>query len=255
MLYKNGRQELNFMQAADKESLWGFVVNVELVTQKSEKTDQVCEYLRVTNEEGLVKDFKVLGFDQTIAGVNDFSNVFTEVRTGKSMSLIALYLTLMITSPGFISHNSDVHDINGFTQTTKDHLEAKIKELGGSLEELADFLRGAKSSAMFGDDHSKILASISSLTQTKTQEQKPKQVPKSLTGKLNDAFSKELNKSDGVEAEYSKSLVGRMDIPLSNLVDDDRSNLAPVCELKVRILYLWHYVRGFNYFNSYPWTN
>ena len=235
MLYKTGRQELEFFKK-ETEVLWGCVHKMEVIIQKSDKNGNMTEYFRVTNEDGAKKDFKVHGFDQTLAGFNEFSRIFSEIRTGKSLQLLAHYMTLLTSSHGFLGHNKDIHERHGFLLSNLDEEKDRVNDLGGSVKELETFISAAKSSAMFAENYSKVLDSISASTKKKTKvsaEKMPPKNPKSLSTQLNTAFNKEINRSDGMEAEYSRSFMGRIDILLSNIIDDDQCNLSPVCSHKV----------------------
>lgn len=112
-IYKSGRQEFELFKNQHSKTIWGRIVSVEVVSLRSQHSKELCDYLRVANERGEQLDFKVNGFDQMLAGVNDFSQLFTEIRTSKSMNLLAIYLILLNTSLGFVCHNSNVHDQNG----------------------------------------------------------------------------------------------------------------------------------------------
>ena len=234
MLYKTGRQELEFYKLEHSKSIWGQIMKIEVISNKSKHSGEVCEYLRMSNVEGDKLDFKVKGFDPTIGGFSDFSQMFCELRTGRSIQLLSTYLTLLTTSPGFVLHNPDIHNKHGIKVEKNESVIDELSSQGGTLDELELFFSAAKASAMFGESYDSILGSLTGITNKKRKRSEDgKIVTKNLPSEINKAFSAEVQRPDGTEAEFSKCFLGRFDVPVQNLLDDKSSHLPPLCQFKV----------------------
>ena len=66
MVYKTGRQELEFFKNHHSKSIWGYITNIDVISDKSINTGEMSEYFRISNEDGEILDFKVKGFDPII---------------------------------------------------------------------------------------------------------------------------------------------------------------------------------------------
>ena len=147
---------------------------------------------------------------------------------------------MLTTSPGFEIHNRDIHNRYGIKSTDNDAVVEEIRNLGGSLEELEMVINAAKGSAMFGDSYDNVLESVAGLTNKKRKSTDDgKMVKKKASVEIGQVFLKELNKPGGVEDEFNKNFLGRVDVLLGNILDDQTSSLPPLDQQRVHISWIW----------------
>ena len=157
------------------------------------------------------------------AGVNSFSKRVTSLSTeDPKKKLLALFLSVINFSKGFVHHREDFHDDDGFEITGEGISKRYIEAAGGSIEELRKFVEAAKDSAIIMDAPDPSQNDISQYFQTsskkrKGSEEEPK-APK-LTKKetIDEHEKQELEEETGLEKLYQGSFICPAYIPLDNI--------------------------------------
>jgi hypothetical protein len=188
-----------------------------LVTQKG--NEKIGEFIFTTKRREVEK-FKEHSLNSFEGGVNSFSKKITCLIVEKKQHLLAVYLTLLSHTVGFVHHREGLHTEDGFlVEAGDDALKiCDLEKNGGSMEDFAEFVRFANENAQVVKATSIEGQDISTFFSKKRKSVESNKTPKkSKAATIDDMEDKELKDKEGLEKEYSQSFVGLANIPLENI--------------------------------------
>ena len=194
-----------------------------------------CEFReRNVGVEETVKEFKfVNNRSQTVAlqdsllnnlefKVHDFSRKVTEMFVEKKKNLLAIYVSMINNTENFVNHRDEFHDPDGFQLNGGGVSKASIVAAGGSLEEIRQFVKAAKESALMVESAEKSLEEIAKNVNPSRKHKASTEVPfkhpkLSRTEIVVEKEKEELEDLDGLEKDYQNSLMGVAHVSLENI--------------------------------------
>lgn len=184
-----------------------------------------CDFLAIRKGHDLVKKFhfkngngEVAEFDIAVLNnlkgrLTPFSKKLTSMVAKQQYRLIARFVSIIQYSHGFILHDRDVHDKNGFRL---DGTGLQLKDFeaeGGSYSSFMEFVKLAKESALNVDDEE-------NPTCPKRKNAPSKAAPPLKVSRkemIDTDEREELLDPQGLEQSFKKCYVGFTEIPLDNL--------------------------------------
>ena len=222
IMYKNTKQFVApFFQSKSPNIKipWGPTVKCMYLVSKVEE-DFVGEFQFHSKRHDTEK-FKESSLNSFEGGVDMFSKRVTALIVEKKQSLLAIYLSFLPHSVGFIHHRVGYHtaeglpidDVGGFDTN-------EFEKNGGSLADYREFVKFAHQCSEAVESSSKGARDISSFFESKrknTDQSTSKPSKKSRAETIDDLEDFELNDSEGLEKEFKTSFVGMANIPLGNI--------------------------------------
>ena len=211
-------------QGANVKVPFGPVSECRIVERKESIEDEPKQEFKFVNFKNQTKLMKNVPFNNVEFSLSDFSRMVTQMCLENKKTLLAVYLSAINKSDGFIHHKEDVNDSDGFVLTGAGGATMEdVLKLGGTLQEYREFVRLAKESALMVDSTEKALEEINSNSRINCQgkrasssaPEKPPKLSKSELVKKNE--QDEVEDKDGIEEEYKKSILGVAHIPLDNI--------------------------------------
>ena len=148
--YKNSQGKItpfsNSKQSAKVKIPWGSVAKCEYLLTRFD--DGTVGEFKFTNKRGEVTRLKKAILNSFEGGVNLFSKRVTAMVVEKKEGLLALYLSLLPYTSGFLfGSDGEVHTEDGFRLDEDGIKEDDLVKNGGSLAEFQDFVKLAYESA------------------------------------------------------------------------------------------------------------
>ena len=171
-------------------------------------------------------------------GVDDFSRKITSLTTSGQNKLLAHYISLINKSEGFIHHRNGLHDPNGFLISEGDDESPSsphqhIVDIGGSIEDLKEFVAMAKESALEVPGPKEALEMVRSKVKSsrkrnlgRSGEVTAKKPKLARAAAIQENEKKELEDVEGLEKKFQDSFCGVAHLPLDNI------SVPPQMELK-----------------------
>ena len=146
---------------------------------------------------------------------NPFTQKISCLRVSK-LQVLADYLNLLPKAQGFDQHDELIYEENGIRKDQTGTTETVIKDHGGELKELENFISLARAYSV---------KTVNSVTKDdgnvkrKSSENSGHSAPEKVTklGRQEKNKEKELKDAEGLEQRFSSGYVGFKDIPLSSL--------------------------------------
>ena len=219
---------------------FGTPVKCEYVVTRND--DETFDEFRFSSKRRESGNFRVDSLKRYEGGVHNFSKKITSMIVEKKHKLIALYLTLLPHSVGFVHHREGLHTAEGFLVDRDDDLPIdELVENGGTKEDYEEFVRFANESAtvvepgLIGAGGHQDISSFF-VKKRQSGESEPKPLKKTKSAAIDDNETKELEDPEGIEKEYSESIVGMANISLDNLSIPKELNVKVnpfrVCKIK-----------------------
>ena len=200
---------------------FGPVSECKIVERKESIEDEPKQEFKFVNAKNQTKLMKNVPLNNLEFSLSDFSRKVTQMCVENKKTLLAVYLSAINNSDGFILHKEDKHDSDGFLLTGGAGVSAEdtISKQGGTLDEYREFVRLAKESALMVDSTEKSLEEMTSNSRNcqgkRASSSAPEKPPKlSKTEQLKKNEQDEVEDKDGIEEEYKKSILGVAHIPL-----------------------------------------
>ena len=237
--YKNSLGKItpfsNSKQSARVKIPWGSLAKCEY--QETRVDDENVGEFKFTNKRGEITKLRKSILNSFEWGANLFSKRITAMIVEKKEVLLALYLSLLPYTPGFVLHTMDVHSVDGFRLEEDNGIkEEDLVKNGGSLTEFKDFVKIALECAEvvqpLEKDSSTDISKFFGPGKRKLQEPKSKAAKKSKADTIDENEQRELLDEEGLEKEYQKSFVGMANIPLDNIsISEDLK--VKLCKFRV----------------------
>ena len=197
---------------------WGTPIKCEyIITKKEGETFGEFKFTNKRRETEMWREDALNSFEWD---VNSFSRKIASMIVEKKQKLLAIFLTLLPHSLGFVHHRPGLHSEEGFITGDLDesHSSDHIVKNGGTLADYLEFIKLANESAKPVENKSGASGDIS---QFFVKKSKPAATgTKSKKSKLeiiDDSENSELRDPGGIEQEYKNSIEGMANIPLVNI--------------------------------------
>ena len=191
---------------------------------KNKGLDNEMSEFKMTNERRQEIALKDTLLNNLQLGDNNFNKLITSLSTGAgSRTALAMYISLVNRSEGFIFHRSGIHDNNGFYLADKTSRDDILSDVGGSRLEYREFIEAAKNSASEVCNAEADIEIIRNNLNIKRKalddkREEPLKAPKlSKMAYVEVCEKKELEDVDGLEKKYQNSFCGVGHIPLANI--------------------------------------
>ena len=220
IMYKNTKQYVAPFSKTKSSNIkipWGTPVKCTyLATQDGE--DLVGEFQFHTKRHDR-ENFKESVLNSFEGGVNMFSKRITALIVERKQHLLAIYLSLLPHSFGFIHHREGYHNADGLP-IDSGFDTTEFEKNGGSLADYREFVKLAHECSEEVESSSRVARDISSYFESKRKSTDPtnsKTSKKSKAATIDDLEDIELTEAEGLENEFKNSYVGMANIPLGNI--------------------------------------
>ena len=224
IMYKNTRNEQRPFSKSSSDilkSLFGSPIKCELIQKKI--AGEETTLFKFTNKRREAHSFTVNLFNSFSIGesVTDFSRRITNMIVSGRLNVLALYLSILPYSTGFVHHRAESHTNDGLCVDGSGIQEKDILVVGGNLDELRDLISVARLSCVEVLKETKSSSiSISKYFTSSTEKideppLKKTRISKTETMKNNEF--REIVDKTGLEQTYLNSFVGNAEIPLENI--------------------------------------
>ena len=190
---------------------FGQIVKIEFVV-KPNSNKIMTEGYQLTNEDNKIGFFEIRLLDMHLKEQNAFTTACGQFKLDKKYQLLSMYLTLLVRSKNFSSHNEDLFYEDGFCKDIDGLQVQDLVKNVGSQEEYKQILKLALENASLSDNSSQ--PRNRKITQYFSKEPSKKLTKQEF---LEKTFEEELNDEVGVEKVHSLAYEGRADIPITNL--------------------------------------
>ena len=239
--YKNSQGKItpfsNSKQSAKVKIPWGSVAKCEYLLTRFD--DGTVGEFKFTNKRGEVTRLKKAILNSFEGGVNLFSKRVTAMVVEKKEGLLALYLSLLPYTSGFLfGSDGEVHTEDGFRLDEDGIKEDDLVKNGGSLAEFQDFVKLAYESAEDVElpdpekDPSGDISKFFLPGKRKSQNPNSRAPKKSKAATIDENEQRELTDEEGLEKEYQNSFVGMVSIPLDNISISEDLKIK-LCQFRV----------------------
>jgi hypothetical protein len=206
-----------------------------------------CEYSRKKVGDDDVGEFKftnkrretalfresVLNNFNVSNGVNILSKRITSLVVDKKQKLLALFLSLLPHTSGFVHHREEFHDENGFSLDGSGIQEGDLINNGGTLKQFLELVDAALKSAVVVDAEvmqNNPISNFFQVGQKRSQDNSSQSKKKSKVQIRTENEDKEIEDETGLEKEYQRSYLGLAEIPLENI------SVAPELKSQINII-------------------
>ena len=185
---------------------WGPVKSCEFGMKQEE------EVFGFRNRSGKPAGFQDARCQPLLWNNNSFSAKWLEFRAKNQKVLLAKFINILLSSKEFTVNPKDEDYEEDGTSKASDKAGLDKDE----LEEMVHFIKAAKDCAVPVDAIGEILSQCSTKRTTEeTSEQSKKHLKTEES--VEAARQKEIDNKTGIELEFAKSIVGRMEVPLKKI--------------------------------------
>ena len=203
-------------------------------------SDEEISEFKLSNNRRQDIAFKDTLLNNMQLGDNSFNKLVTSLSTGKgNRKALALYISLINRSEEFIYHKEGVHAKNGFFLDDSS-VDEQLRDVGGSIDELMEFIISARESALEVYDQENALdlfrTNLKHPLKRKIEYSKSPNLKENsgMASEMNDdslnetsrltkvkyievCERKELEDGDGLEKVFQSSFCGLGQIPIDNI--------------------------------------